>query len=393
MTANLDILFTGYAPVHFLCFKPLYERLHSMEGVNITLSGGIRTHAESGGYNGWNFDHNALYNRFDCIHDSHIASIEEIKEKHYNLLFAGNTKMIGPASVDKKIQIFHGISFRNKAVRSENVGADHYFMVGPYMRRRFAENNLINLEDPRGLNIGFMKTDRLINGTFDRDTLLQQYGLDGSRPVILYAPTGQRYNSLETMGIEVIKRIAESNQYDLIIKLHDHPKRPDSECFKQLPALASDHVIISDEQDVIPLLYVADVLITDASSVSNEYALLDRPIIFLDVPKLIKRASSAKESKVDLQTWGRNIGSIVESPEEILPALTFAFEHSERGSSIRQELVADLFFNPGHATDAAVQWLQNHFALSHGVRPEQQEKNKTEKPDTTEKQTILRAGS
>ena len=46
-------------------------------------------------------------------------------------------------------------------------------------------------------------------------------------------------------------------------------------------------------------LFVADLLISDASSVSNEYALLDRPMVFLDVPKLLKTARG-KGSMVDL---------------------------------------------------------------------------------------------
>ncbi len=356
MTTSTDILFTGYAPVHFLCFKPLYERLRQMAGVRVFVSGGLRTK----GPEGHEYDEDSLYRPLSVPKED-ILSVDEIKERSFKLLFAGNTKMITPADFDARIQIFHGISFRNKAVRADNLGADYYFMVGPYMRRRFSQAGLFAEDDPRGLNIGFLKTDRLLDGSLDRDTLLTQYGIDGSRPVLLYAPTGQRHNSLETMGIEVIRQIAATNQYDLIIKAHDHPKRPDAECFQTLPTLAGPRVHLVKEQDVIPLLFVADALITDASSVSNEYALLDRPIIFLDVPKLIKKAMKAEGSMVDLDTWGRRIGTVVKAPEEIVHALDQALTHPETYSAERKQLVADVFYNPGTSTIAAADWISKTY--------------------------------
>jgi len=365
MGSGIQILFTGYAPVHFLCFMPLYERLRKMEGVEVFVSGGLRTPTDDG----FIYDGRGLYGSFDIDND-HILPVEEIRERSFDFLFAGNTKMIEPGEVGRKIQIFHGISFRNKAVRAENANADHYFMVGPYMRRRFDEGGIIRSNDPRGLDIGFMKTDRLIDGTLDRQSIVERHGLDGSRPVLLYAPTGQKNNSLETMGIEVIRKIAESDKFDLVIKTHDHPKRPDAECYHELRPLESEHVKVSREQDVIPLLYMADLLITDASSVSNEYSLLDRPMLFLDVPKLIKKASSSDGSMVDLETWGRRGGRIVDSPSLVVGAIEESFANPAEFSDIRKTMVADLFFNPGCATDAAVEWLETTIGLPHGALPE-----------------------
>ncbi len=38
----MRVLFTGYAPVHFACFRPIFDRLWGMEGVDVRLSGGSR---------------------------------------------------------------------------------------------------------------------------------------------------------------------------------------------------------------------------------------------------------------------------------------------------------------------------------------------------------------
>ena len=45
-----------------------------------------------------------------------------------------------------------------------------------------------------------------------------------------------------------------------------------------------------------------------ATSVAFEYALVDRPIIFFDVPEILY---AARKSKIDLDTWGRKAGDVV----------------------------------------------------------------------------------
>ena len=349
------ILFTGYAPVHFLCFQPLYERLRDTEGFEVHLSGGLRSKAEDGS---WLYDEAGLYAQFD-VPPSTVKLVPEIAESEYDLLFAANTKMIRPRSVDKKVQIFHGISFRNKAVREENAAADHYFLVGPYMRRKFEERGMFEKDDPRTLDIGFPKTDRLVNRTLDRQKLLQEHGLTGERPVIVYAPTGQRKNSLETMGLQVIQSITTANKFDLLIKLHDHPKGH-KDWMKRVSNLETEHTKLVRDYDVIPLLYLADLLITDASSVANEFALVDRPIVFLDVPELIEAALS-EGSAVDLDTWGRNGGVVVHSAEQVVEAIGGSLSQPDQFSQVRQASVQDLFYNPGCATEAALDWVLAHY--------------------------------
>ena len=353
------VLFTGYAPVHFACFKPLYDRLVSDPQIDVNVSGGLRQKTDHVTL----YDHHGLYDRFGLAPDK-VLSVEQIREQDFDVLFAGNTKMILPRSVGMRIQIFHGVSFRNKAVRAENIGADFYFLVGPYMQRAFGAAGLLSPDDPRGLPIGFLKTDRLLNGQLDRQELLNTYGFTGDRPVVLYAPTGQKYNSLETMGIRVIERLATTGKYDLLIKPHDHPKKTRIDWFARLDGLQDRHTRLVRDPDVIPLLFVADLLITDASSVSNEYSLLDRPVVFLDVPRLIEKAGSADGSMLDLETWGRRCGLLVKQPSEVEDAVQQSLDDPHRFSQVRQAMAADLFFNPGTANDAAVKWFCQTVAVA-----------------------------
>ena len=41
MSLSMSVLFTGYAPVHFLCFEPLYRRLRESSDFEVFLSGGL----------------------------------------------------------------------------------------------------------------------------------------------------------------------------------------------------------------------------------------------------------------------------------------------------------------------------------------------------------------
>lgn len=233
-------------------------------------------------------------------------------------------------------------------------------MIGPYMRQKFSEANLLAEGDPRAIPIGFPKTDPLLNGTLNRATLLARYELDERRPVLLYAPTGEAHNSLETMGETVIRRLSATNKYNLLLKPHDHPKDKSVDWLAKLAYLESSHTRLVRELDVIPLLFLADLLITDASSVANEYTLLNRPIVFLDVPQLLEE-SKAKGSFIDLETWGRRGGIIASNPAEVEAAVSFGLSQSDHLSEVRTAIAQHLFYNPGCATEAAIAWFTQQF--------------------------------
>jgi CDP-glycerol glycerophosphotransferase (TagB/SpsB family) len=203
-----------------------------------------------------------------------------------------------------------------------------------------------------------MKTDRLFDPDWIRATQLERYGFGGDRPVLLYAPTGAKMNSLEIMGEDAIDRIIRCGQFDLIVKPHDHPKNKTIDWFGRLSRFEGAHCRVTSELDVIPLLRLADLLITDASSVASEYALLDRPIVFLDTPKLIERALAAKDSALDLHTWGREGGLVSRGPGDVVTTIERSLAGPDERAQVRQAMANDLFYNPGTATDAAMDWVE-----------------------------------
>ena len=163
--------------------------------------------------------------------------------------------------------------------------------------------------------------------------------------------------SMETMGEAVVERLAATGRYDLLIKLHDHPKNKKIDWRQRLGCFEDAHCRVVSDLDVTPLLALANLLISDASSVSNEYALLDRPMVFLDVPKLLARARERAGSMLDLDTWGRKGGVIVDGPEQVVDAVDEGLERPETQSDVRRRTRDNLFYNPGCATDAAMSWL------------------------------------
>jgi hypothetical protein len=351
------VLFTGYAPVHFVCFRPVYERLRRVPGVQVFLSGGREPGGEGGGDGDMGpVTARELYRPFR-IPPARVLSLDAMRRQRFDMVFCAHVSGYFPREDRERVQIFHGLSFRNMAVRRDVLVYDHLFITGPYMRRTFQAEQLLRPQDPRLVPIGFPKVDRLVDGTLDRGRILRHLGLSGRRPVLLYAPTGQKGNSLETLGEEVIRRLRATGRYDIIIKLHDHPRDTSVDWAQQLRPLLDRHTKLVRDFDVVPYLFVADLLISDASSVSSEYSLLDRPMVFLDVPEMIA-AIRAKGRAVDLDTWGRKGGVTVRWPDEAVDAVRSSLAHPHRGGDVRRAMARDLFFNPGRAAEAALAWIR-----------------------------------
>jgi hypothetical protein len=352
------ILFAGYAPVHFVCFKPIYDRLRRSRKVEVWLSGGREglpdgTPALTAAQ---------LYAPFR-VPRSRVIELSEIDKRSFDVVFCAHVSGYFPKEDHERVQLFHGVSFRNMAVRRDVLVYDRLFLVGPYMRRLFTEKRMLRETDPRLVDIGFPKLDRLVDGSIDRGAVLRKIGFSGRRPVILYAPTGQMDNSLEHTGEAVIERLRATGKYDVMIKLHDHPRDRLTDWPARLRPLLDKHTRLVKGLDIVPYMAAADLLISDASSVSNEFSLLDRPMVFLDVPQLLAHMQR-KGVALDLDTWGRKGGLVAQWPDDAVKAVAWSLAHPRSDSGVRRAMARDLFFNPGSATDAALRWLEQRLAIT-----------------------------
>jgi len=97
-------------------------------------------------------------------------------------------------------------------------------------------------------------------------------------------------------------------------------------------------------------LPAADVMITDHSSVGFEYLLLDRPLIRIHVPELIKN-TDIEPSYVELMA---NASSSVNDVEETVAAVERGFSDPRAKSLERVAVANEMFYKPGTATERAV---------------------------------------
>ncbi len=351
------LVFAGYAPVHFLCFLPMYRRLAADSRVEVFLSGGFR----EGKGDQATYRLEGFYDPFPVDHGK-VIPLEQVGKEDFDVLVSAHlSDAFFPRSVRRTVQIFHGVSFKNLAVREKALRFDVLCLPGRYHADLYRKNGFVRADGSTCLITGFPKVDALANDGLDRKALLEGLELDPSRPTILFAPTGEKYNALDSMGVEVIWRIAQNPSWNLLIKPHDHPKAK-TDWFKELKPLESDHVRLIRDLDVVPVLQAADLLITDASSVAVEYTLLDRPIIFLDIPKLMKRVKK-RAPNLDLKTYGRAIGTVVKKPEELPEAVADCLANPNRESEIRKKMSDHVFHGPGSATERVLGVLLNAAGL------------------------------
>jgi len=261
-----------------------------------------------------------------------------------------------------RVQIFHGVSFKGKVYTEKIRRFNHVFLVGEYMRRRFEEKGILAPGDSCGHRIGMPKTDPLVDGSLDRAALLESHGFDPARPTVLYAPTWRKESSLNVEGEAVIDALDRMG-LNVLVKIHDHSRDPRTNRLDWgawLDAREGGNVRRVRDPDIIPSLHAADVLVSDASSVTNEFTLLDRPILFMDVPKLLE----VYRDTSDLETWGRRIGEVVRGAAALPSAVEHALSNPGALSDIRRAAATDIFYNPGHAAQAAVAAIYHILELS-----------------------------
>ena len=116
---------------------------------------------------------------------------------------------------------------------------------------------------------------------FDKDEICKKFGLTTSKKILLWATDSGLPEEESKENISAVYQAASTlENVQLAIKLHPAEDQ-EAPLYKQNHSYAP--IIIKGNQPISQLLYVCDVMITKASTTINEAAILNKPIIVLNL--------------------------------------------------------------------------------------------------------------
>jgi len=178
--------------------------------------------------------------------------------------------------------------------------------------------------------VGLPKLDHYFQGRFaDRAGLLRRWGLDPSRPTVLFAPT---YKPTCLYDVKNALFEATTDRCNLVIKLHHYSwmgKYAPHEQHRIFKRRVSryDHAILlpMEEYNIVPWMAAADTLMSEASSTVFDFLALGKTGIIYDLASDSLRHSDGMPLLAeDNRTFLRDAFVHIERPEELADGITRA---------------------------------------------------------------------
>ncbi len=189
---------------------------------------------------------------------------------------------------------------------------------------------------------GFPRMDYLLRYlSTPREKLLMEIGVKGDGRIILFAPTfdiglwpwGDPYS-----GFEELCRFCREKKVILILRLHPFT-RINRRRLKKIINKYKESVYwldMSVEPDTMKLLAIADILITDWSSIYTDYFLTRRPIIYLEVNlEYFTRERGKPEVPIEYRA-----GEIVRDENSFFKTLELVLTKGNRFREKQEELLS-----------------------------------------------------
>jgi hypothetical protein len=338
------------APMNFIIMAPVYRRMATDPRVKFFFTTSEGASRESEVYS-------EAEDRLVVLRPS------EARLMKFDACLAADFIWLSLPRGTRRVQMFHGVAGKYANVYDtpeESVrGWDRLFFINRRRLRNFIRVGAIDADSPAARLVGMPKVDCLVDGSLSRDAVLEKLGLDPARKVVLYAPTWSAHSSLVTMGQDLVERLVAAG-YAVIVKLHDRSHDPQEinsggvDWVSRLgPLLRESGGHLATSSDSCPYLAAADLLVTDHSSIGFEYLLLDRPVVRIEVPKLLKEANVNPEY-VELLA---NVSATIRTANEVVSAVERNLSEPTWRSEARRAVAADLFHSPGSATSLAVNEL------------------------------------
>jgi len=235
------------------------------------------------------------------------------------------------------------------------------FVEGEYRKRRIEEFGVKGSSEIHV--VGYPKLDPIFRGELDRDAIMRTWNLDPARPTVLFAPT-YKPTCIDKVREEILPATVD---YNLLIKLHHYSWRGKyaphwHHKIYERAVGAYDHarLIPPEEHNIIPFIFVADTMISEASSTIFEFLALGKiGIIFdLDCDRL-KHHDGMPILDEDNRRFLEGAFIHIRNPEEIRDAVGQALKPGDEMRARIEKYRNELFYNlDGKASERMVDTIE-----------------------------------
>lgn len=232
---------------------------------------------------------------------------------------------------------------------------DYIFLSGPKNLKRLEEVGL-HFPEEKLVRIGGLRFDDYLSGNYSREKEYKRLGIvDTGRKNILYAPTWRFGNgTLKKYAFHFAREL--TKKHNLIIRPHYHDQKYSYLLKLQCGLAGLKHVYFSNasniiKQDTFNDFVIADLMISDMSSVIYEFLIMEKPVIiaktdfdnYHEMPKEMDIMQNA-----DLFTDGGDILGLVDA-NLATPRFTETYRQMTRAS----------FYIDGSAVERAAAFMRN----------------------------------
>jgi CDP-glycerol glycerophosphotransferase (TagB/SpsB family)/glycosyltransferase involved in cell wall biosynthesis len=194
---------------------------------------------------------------------------------------------------------------------------------------------------------GMPKLDPVFSGLHTKSALCSALGLNPSKKIVLYAPTFNLNLSSVFAFADSFHRLDSPDRY-VLIKLHGSTLPNLIEQYRRI-AKNSRQIIFIEDNNIAPYIGGADLMISDVSSAFMEFMALNKPVILYDNPGW---GSYHGYDPTNIEYAWRDLGTRINSFEELPPLLDRLMVRSDGKELIRQKYAAQLFADrTGHACE------------------------------------------
>ena len=256
------------------------------------------------------------------------------------------------------INVMHGIGSVNLTYRTGAL--DHYdtiFVANDSQKEEIRKTEIAySLPKKNIVDVGYPLLDDMMN------TYAKMEKKSNDIKTILIAPSWQKDNIVDSVLEDILDNL-KGHGFNVIVRPHPQHVRhmPEKmEALKQKYQDNKDIQIQTDFSSNLPI-FEADLLITDWSDISFEYALTThRPVLFINTPMKIMNPEYQRIDTIPLNIKVRDIiGLQLETNQtnQIVEKINYLIDHHKNYENNIQDLIDNELYNVGNSREVGARYI------------------------------------